>query len=702
MSNKKYESLFKYLNKESVEFLLKEENQNRIINYIESLSPNNSIYAWLIYFIKEIRDIKGTQDAFTGTPSMSDINKLVPDNILNTIDSLISTDTNNPLSANQGRVLRNMIEDLKERVESLYNINITNFIEYKNKSLYEVSTNLYGKTMNLGIEGYSLRNIVGVENRYFSVSDNNNIPITEGILKPGALYTIVMDIPESQEIKIQLKCGDIPVSSKVKFNSKNGRNIIQLQTYNRIFYNNKYYLNVEVHNPPFDLSNIMVLEGNVARINEIPEYVEKLSHITKYIGNGIYGLDLVSIGQNKLNKNEMKKINNWNISDNFGFKYFKVSNLNPFKKYIFAINNNTSSGVEIVISQYPNKIEKIIIKGSDNKAAFPIIYPNMFGEIYIGAKNVTEDNFNTVISTLENSYLVQTNYDLDEPSEYKEEIKNIRLNDHIVSDPYDSSFFDKIYHDKEGEIKYQHKFATLNIPKDSIITKYIGSSGEYLENDDTELFICNFYSNINIDHVSNHNFCTEFTYISPYLSTYIDIGEYCTIEKDKDKPVPLYIDDDYTELLIKDDKTLYIRPIKDGENLLKSENDNSTNFESKSETLEEFKLIINISKSKLNKIIAEDNSITDRTEALRKYIKEKNLKLYLELNTPYEEIIPIPGFNISIFEEGSTVTTNSDLKPIFDFVMPNSLGTILQSQISQINNIYKVLYNDILPNITEI
>ena len=68
MSNKKYESLFKYLNKESVEFLLKEENQNRIINYIESLSPNNSIYAWLIYFIKEIRDIKGTQDAFTGTP----------------------------------------------------------------------------------------------------------------------------------------------------------------------------------------------------------------------------------------------------------------------------------------------------------------------------------------------------------------------------------------------------------------------------------------------------------------------------------------------------------------------------------------------------------------------------------------------------------------------------------------------------------
>lgn len=97
-----------------------------------------------------------------------------------------------------------------------------------------------------------------------------------------------------------------------------------------------------------------------------------------------------------------------------------------------------------------------------------------------------------------------------------------------------------------------------------------------------------------------------------------------------------------------------------------------------------------------------NSSVTDRTEALRKYIKEKNLKLYLELNTPYEEIIPIPGFNISIFEEGSTVTTNSDLKPIFDFVMPNSLGTILQSQISQINNIYKVLYNDILPNITEI
>lgn len=698
--SKKYESLFKYLNKESVEFLLKEENQNKLINYIESLSPNNSIYAWLIYFIKEIREIKGTQDAFDGTPSISDINKLVPDSVLNTIDSLESTDINNPLSANQGRVLRNLIEDLKERVESLYNINITDFIEYKNKSLYEVNTNLYGKTMNLGINGYSLRNIVGVENRYFSVSEDNDIPITEGILKPGSIYTIVLDIPESQEIKAHLKCGNISISSKVKFVSKNGRNIIQLQTYNRIFYNNEYFLNIEVQNPPFELSNIMVLEGNVIRINEIPEYIEKLTHISKPYGKGKYGLDLLSIGQNKLNKNEIKKITNWYISDNFGFKYFKVSNLNPSKKYIFAINSN-SNNIEIVISQYPNKIEKIIVKGSDDKATFPIIYPNMFGEIFIGAKNLSESNFNTLVSELENSYLVQTNYDLEKPSDYKEEIKNIQLNDHIVSDPSDSSFFDRIYQDKEGEVKYHHKYATLNIPEDCIINKYVGSSGEFLENEDTELFICDFYSNIDIDHVSNHNFSTEFTYISPYLSTYIDIGEYCTIEKDKDKPVPLYIDDDYTELLIKDDKSLYIRPIKEDKVLKELENQPSE-LESKLETLEEFKVIINIAKSKLNKIMEKDQSITDRTEALRKYIKENEFKLYLELNSPYEDTIPIPGFNISVFEEGSTITTNSSLKPIFDFVMPNSLGTILQSQISQINNIYKVLYNDILPNIIEI
>lgn len=698
--SKKYESLFKYLNKESVEFLLKEENQNKLINYIESLSPNNSIYAWLIYFIKEIRDIKGTQDAFDGTPSILDINKLVPDSVLNTIDSLESTDINNPLSANQGRVLRNLIEDLKERAESLYNINITEFIEYKNKSLYEVNTNLYDKTMNLGINGFSLRNIVGVENRYFSVSEDNNIPITEGILKPGSIYTIVLDIPESQEIKVHLKCGDISISSKVKFISKNGRNIIQLQTYNRIFYNNEYFLNIEVQNPPFEISNIMVLEGNVIRLNEIPEYIERLTHISKPFTEGKYGIDILSIGQNKLNKNEINKLSNWNISDNFGFKYFKVSNLNPTKKYIFAINNN-SNNIEIVISQYPNKIEKIIVKGSNNKATFPIIYPNMFGEIFIGAKNLSEGNFNTLVSELENSYLIQTNYDLEKPSDYKEEIKNIRLNEHIVSDPSDSSFFDRIYQDKEGEVKYHHKYATLNIPEDCIINKYIGSSGEFLENEDTELFICDFYSNIDINHISNHNFTTEFTYISPYLSTYIDIGEYCTIEKDKDKPVPLYIDDDYTELLIKDDKSLYIRPIKE-ENFLKAVDVKPSELESKLETMDEFKVIINISKSKLNKIMEKDDSITDRTEALRKYIKENEFKLYLELNSPYDDNIPIPGFNISVFEEGSTITTNSSLKPIFDFVMPNSLGTILQSQISQINNIYKVLYSDILPNIIEI
>ena len=96
--------------------------------------------------------------------------------------------------------------------------------------------------------------------------------------------------------------------------------------------------------------------------------------------------------------------------------------------------------MELVISRYPNNIERIIIKDLYNIASFPSIYPNMFGELYIGIKNLSEYNFNKLVSVLENSYLIQSNFDLSKPNEYIEEVKNIRIKNHIVSDPFNSSF----------------------------------------------------------------------------------------------------------------------------------------------------------------------------------------------------------------------------------------------------------------------
>lgn len=702
MSNiyKKYETLFRSLDKDSINFLLNEDNQDRLIKYIDSLSPNNSIYAWLVYFIKEIRNIKGTPDAFTGSPSISDINKLVPDTVLTTIDKLTSTDKNNPLSANQGRVLRNMLEDLKGRVDSLSNLNLSKYIEYSGNYIYEVNNNLYGKTMNTGINAYSLKNIIGPENRYFGVSEENWIDITSGIPKPGTVYTVVLDIPGAQNIGVQLLCGDIPITSKVEFQSINGRNIIQLHTYNKIYYNDNYYLFIEVYNPPFTISNIMVLEGNIKRTNDLPEYVKNMQHIT----DDKYSFDLISIGQNKLDSTKMNNINNWVITDNYNFKYFKISYLNPNRKYLFMINNTnipSDNDIEIVISQYPYKIEKFIVKGTNNTTTYAIVYPNMFGELFIGARNITSANFNKLMDILKDSYMAQSNFDLENCYEYQEVIKTIKLEDHLVADAFDETFHDRIFQDESGNVKINHKYTPLVIPNDAVIVKYVGSAGEYLENDRTELFRCEFYMDKDIDHLSLHNFTTEFTYVSPYLSSYIDIGEYCTIEKDKDKPVPLYVDDDYTELLVKDDKSLYITPIKTDE-ISETSLDNSDELSSKLESLEEFKVVINISKSKIDKVMRDNPTITDRTEALRKYIQDTNFKLYLELNTPTEELVPIAGFDIPIFEEGSTITTSSVTRPLFDFVIPNSLGTIIQSQVDQINNIYKVLYEKVLPFIIEV
>lgn len=704
--NKKFKTLYDSLNKETIDFLLNEDNQDRLIKYINSLSPNNSIYAWIVYFIKDIRNIKGTPDAFDGCTNISEINKLVPDNNLTTIDTLSSTSKLDPLSANQGRVLRNMLDDLSDRVEALHNINLSKFIEYKGKSLYEVNTNLYGKTMKLGINGYSLKNLFSNEIRYYSTTDEENyVKITNGIPKPGGIYTLSMDLPENQKISVQLLCGNVPISSKVKFTANNGRNIIQIHTYSKVYFNDDYYLKLNIENPPFTLSNMMLLEGNIRRTDELPEYVDNITHITNEVNNE-YILNLISIGQNKLDVNKLNNINNWDREeDNYGFRYFKISNLNPNKQYIIAINKenvNANNSNEIVLATYKNKIYKFLVRNSNTVVDYVISYPNMFGELYIGAKLNTSTAFNNVKSILNGAYIVQSNFDMENNHPYIESRKEFKIPNHIVSDPSDESFYDRIYQDESGNVKVNYKYAMMKVPINSYIVKYGSSSGDFIENDRTELFRLEFYDNKEIDHLSLHNLSSEFTYVSPYLSTYIDIGEFITIEKEKDKPVPLYVDDDFTELLVNDDKALYITPIKSEDEYETGSIEPPTNLSNKLEELELFRVVINISKSKIDKVMRENPNITERTEALRKYIEDKDLTLFLEYKVPHDEQIKISGFDIPIFEEGSTITTGSITRPIFDFVIPNSLGTIIRSQVTQINNLYTILYEEILPHIIEV
>lgn len=706
--NKKFKTLYDSLNKETIDFLLNEDNQDRLIKYIDSLSPNNSIYAWLVYFIKDIRNIKGTPDAFDGCTSMNEISKLVPNNKLQTIDNLTSTSTTDPLSANQGRVLRNILEELSNRVESLHNISLSKFIEYKGKSIYEVNNNLYGKTMKLGVNGYSLKNLFSKEKRFYSVDEENLIEITNGIPKPGEVYTLSMDLPENQKTSVQLLCGNIPISSKVEFSANNGRNIVQLHTYSKVYFNEEYYLKLTVHNPPITISNMMLLEGNIRRTDELPEYIDNITHITNKVSNE-YLLELISIGQNKLNLEKLNNISNWDTeADNYGFRYFKISNLNPNKQYVVAINKNNvnaNNSNELVVTKYRNKIYKYLVRNSVSVVEYILTYPNMFGELFIGAKLDTDTAFNNVKSILNGAYIIQSNFDMENEYGYKESKKQFKIPSHIVSDPSDESFHDRIYQDDTGNVNIRYKYAMMKVPLNSYIVKYGSSSGDFIENDKTELFRLEFYDNREIDHLSLHNFSSEFTYVSPYLSTFIDIGEFITIEKEKDKPVPLYVDDDFTELLIGDDKSLYITPIRtdneeDEEEVEKIEEPNI--LDNKTEDLELFKVIINISKSKIDKIMRDNPNITERTEALRKYMENTDLTLFLEYKIPHVEQIKISGFDIPIFEEGSTITTGSITRPIFDFVIPNSLGTIIRSQVTQINNLFKILYEEILPHMKQV
>lgn len=735
----RYSSLYNLLDGLDLSYLLYEDDTEVLVEYINTLSPPNSIYGWLVYLLKEIRNIKGTQDAFDNVPSVREIAKLVPDRLLEVIDRLDSDDKVNPLSANQGRILRNMINELNERVDNLYNINLSQFIEYKNKSLYEVSSNLFGKTMNLEIHGYSLKNIISESQRYVTLSSNEvTVRIDDGIPEPSSVYTVVLDIPVKQEIRLQLFCDGIPISSPIAFSCKNGRNIIQMQTYKNIYYDADYTLKLTTTEGGFTISNVMMLLGVISRPSEIPEYIKGTRHITSSptgvgkelyisedltisdnltIGDRNYSVELVAIGQNKLSTSSIINRANWTSEiDNYGFIYFKIEHLNPNKKYIFKINSSTipaDNNIDIVIAQYPGKVEKFIVKGVNNKATYAIVYPNMFGQLYVGARTINDTNFGILKNILSESYMIQNNFDMENTYPYKEIRKVISTPSHIVSDPADETFSDKVYQDEYGNVLFNHRYAYITVPPDAIIENYLSSTGDDVTNDRTELFRVEFYTNKDVDVSSLHNFSSEFTYVSPFLSTYIEMGEYCTVEKDENQAIPLYLDDDYTELLVQTEKSLYITPIKTKENEedlfkrsvyyneLEEDTDNSGLFADDLSEYQSINLVININKAKINKIMIEHPEITTRAEALRKYLYDTDFGIYLELFKPYNSMLPITNLEVPIFEEGTTMTTNCLTKPIFNFIIPNSLGTIVRSQITQINNLFNILYDRILPHIIE-
>ena len=90
--------------------------------------------------------------------------------------------------------------------------------------------------------------------------------------------------------------------------------------------------------------------------------------------------------------------------------------------------------------------------------------------------------------------------------------------------------------------------------------------------------------------------------------------------------------------------------------------------------------------------------ITD-ANAFKKYMK--NVEFLYELNNPVETKLDIKDINLETYDGVTYVTCQTNILPEITFSIPSNLGSLVQNNAKNINDIYKLIDEVIIPQITQ-
>lgn len=102
-------------------------------------------------------------------------------------------------------------------------------------------------------------------------------------------------------------------------------------------------------------------------------------------------------------------------------------------------------------------------------------------------------------------------------------------------------------------------------------------------------------------------------------------------------------------------------------------------------------LSITISQTKLNN--------TNTTGAFKQWLSNNPVTVYYELETPVETKLNIKNLDLEVYKDTTYITTDNTIQPTLSFKVPSNLGSIIQANSQNINELYKLIDEVIIPQL---
>ncbi|WP_042262478.1 hypothetical protein [Clostridium perfringens] len=95
-------------------------------------------------------------------------------------------------------------------------------------------------------------------------------------------------------------------------------------------------------------------------------------------------------------------------------------------------------------------------------------------------------------------------------------------------------------------------------------------------------------------------------------------------------------------------------------------------------------------------------TVTDRATFIE-YLKTNPITIYYELDTPVTEVVEnCVDIDLDTFQEKTYFSIENSLPGTLDFKVPSNIGSVVQNMAKEVNNIWDVINNLLVPSILDV
>ena len=109
--------------------------------------------------------------------------------------------------------------------------------------------------------------------------------------------------------------------------------------------------------------------------------------------------------------------------------------------------------------------------------------------------------------------------------------------------------------------------------------------------------------------------------------------------------------------------------------------------------------ILNSSNSQFKFRILKSKLSTQDIAGIKAWLKANPTTVCYETNTPVETKLDINNLDLEVYEGTTCITTDNAIQPVLSFKVPSNLGGMIQANAQNINKLYKLIDEVIIPQL---